>query len=382
MTYRAIGLMSGSSLDGLDIVFAELTEQSGAWQYQIIAADCYQYSNEWQQKLQNAIHLSALDYQLLHTEYGHYLGAEVNRFIDANSLHYKVALIASHGHTTFHVPHQKMTAQLGDGAAIAATTGLPVVSDLRALDVAFGGQGAPIVPIGEQLLLKGYDYYLNLGGIANISFYKDDQYIAYDICAANRVLNLLAAKEGKEYDAGGAMAAKGKVNEQMLQQLNELSHYKEPYPKSLANNFGTDEVFPLIESFSLNTNDALRTYVEHIVKQVTVSIENEKTSKVHHDPAIGENSKLHPEALGSNTRLLATGGGALNTFLMNHLAAQLSPLGIEVVVPNENLVQYKEALIMALIGVLRWRQEYNVLASVTGASRNSIGGAVWIGQEA
>jgi anhydro-N-acetylmuramic acid kinase len=152
--------MSGSSLDGLDIVFAEFTEQGGAWTFEILASDCYAYSPQWAARLKEATTLNALDYQLLHTDYGHYLGSEVNRFIEANGLHYKVGLVASHGHTTFHVPSRKMTAQLGDGAAIAAETGLPVVSDLRALDVAFGGQGAPIVPIGEKLLLKDYSLYL------------------------------------------------------------------------------------------------------------------------------------------------------------------------------------------------------------------------------
>lgn len=354
--------MSGSSLDGLDIVFAELTEQSGNWSYEMLAADCYAYTNEWQERLQNAIHLPALDYQLLHTAYGHYLGQQVNRFIEQHHLHYKVGLISSHGHTSFHVPAQKMTAQLGDGAAIAAETGLPVVSDLRALDIAFGGQGAPIVPIGEKLLLKGYDYYLNLGGIANISFYEGSNYVAFDICAANRVLNLLAAKEGKEYDAGGAMAASGSVHADLLQQLAVLPYYQLPYPKSLANSFGIEQVFPLIESFGLSTADALRTYVEHIVFQIAATI--------------------NPQSAGTNRKLLATGGGALNTFLIQQLSERLTSKDVEVVVPNENLVQYKEALIMALIGVLRWRQEYNVLSSVTGAQRDSIGGAVWIGQEA
>ena len=156
MLYRTIGLMSGSSLDGLDIVFAEFYENACDWNFEIKAADCYEYPAEWKERLQNATSLSALDYQLLHTDYGHYLGKEINRFIEQNNLHYQVGLIASHGHTTFHVPARKMTAQLGDGAAIAAETKLPVVSDLRALDLAFGGQGAPIVPIGEKLLLKDY----------------------------------------------------------------------------------------------------------------------------------------------------------------------------------------------------------------------------------
>lgn len=362
MTYRAIGLMSGSSLDGLDIVFAEFTVNSVTWSYEILAADCYAYSEEWKEKLQSATSLNALDYQLLHTAYGHYLGQQVNQFIDAHELHYRVGLVASHGHTTFHVPQQKMTAQLGDGAAIAAHTGLPVVSDLRALDVAFGGQGAPIVPIGEKLLLKGYDLFLNLGGIANISFYHPDQYVAFDVCPANRVLNLICNKVNKEYDEGGQMAALGNVHEELLKKLNELEYYQQPYPKSLANDFGTDVVYPLIRSFGLTHTDELRTYVEHIVQQLKLAITSRQ------------------QVAGG--KLLVTGGGAFNTFLIQRLSEELAPVGIEVVVPDENLIKYKEALIMALIGVLRWRQEYNVLSSVTGAQRDSIGGAVWIGQEA
>jgi anhydro-N-acetylmuramic acid kinase len=256
-----------------------------------------------------------------------------------------------------------MTAQIGDGAAIAAETGLSVISDLRALDVAFGGQGAPIVPIGEKLLLKEYDMYLNLGGIANISFKHPDNYVAYDICPANRVLNMIAAKDNKEYDAGGQMASLGNVHDGLLKKLNDLSYYQQHYPKSLANNFGTDEVYPLIRSFGLTHFDELRTCVEHIVDQIRNAIQNSKF-------------KIQ------NSKLLVTGGGAFNTFLMNRLSQELQTLNVEVVVPDEKLVKYKEALIMAFIGVLRWRQEYNVLSSVTGAQRDSIGGAVWIGQEA
>ena len=365
MVYKAIGLMSGSSLDGLDIVFVELHENAGEWRFEILAADCYEYNEEWKQKLKNAITLNALDYQLLHTAYGHHLGKEVNRFIENNNLQYQVGLIASHGHTTFHEPAQKMTAQLGDGAAIAAQTNLAVVSDLRALDIAFGGQGAPIVPIGEKHLFKDFQMCLNLGGIANISFNQNDKYIAYDVCPANRVLNMIAAGVHKEYDAGGEMAALGNVHEGLLQKLNALDYYQQPFPKSLANNFGTDEVYPLIHSFGLLHKDELRTCVEHIVLQIKKSIE------------VGSR-----ESGVRNQKLLVTGGGAFNTFLVQRLSAELKALDIEVMIPEENIVKYKEALIMALIGVLRWRQEYNVLASVTGAERDSIGGAVWIGQEA
>lgn len=367
MVYRVIGVMSGSSLDGLDIAFVELHANGGKWTFEIVKADCYPYSDEWIQKLRSAIGLSALEYQLLHTAYGHYIGAAINRFIDENGLHYKVALIASHGHTTFHVPAKKMTAQLGDGAAIAATTSLPVVTDLRAMDIALGGQGAPIVPIGEKLLLGDYDFFLNLGGIANISFKNADGSIAFDVCPANRVLNMLANEAGKEYDEEGAMAEVGKINMQLLSELNELEYYSKPYPKSLANDFGTDIIFPLIKKSGVDTYDGLRTYIEHIVTQIKKPL------------SVFRNGSGLPTP---DSRLLVTGGGAFNTFLINKLSEQLQSLNIEVIVPEENLVKYKEALIMALIGVLRWRQENNVLSSVTGASRDSIGGALWNGQDA
>lgn len=362
MVYRAIGIMSGSSMDGLDLVFTELLEERGQWSFEIIAADCYSYSQDWITKLKAATTLSALDYQLLHAEFGHYLGREVNRFIEEKQLHFKVGLIASHGHTTFHLPAKKMTAQLGDGAALAAVTALPVVSDLRALDVAFGGQGAPIVPIGEKLLFPQYSLFLNIGGIANISFNHKGKYIAFDVCPANRVLNMLAGLKGKEYDEEGAWAASGQVHQPLLDQMNALDYYEQSYPKSLANSFGTDEIFPLIQSYGLEPGDALRTYVEHIVYQVKNAVQQQE--------------------MESEGRLLVTGGGAFNTFLVQRLQEELKNHRIEVVVPSDDIVKYKEALVMALIGVLRWRQEYNVLSSVTGAQRDSIGGAVWIGQEA
>jgi len=372
MVYRTMGLMSGSSLDGLDIVFAEFQENGGKWNYEIIHADCYTYPAEWIERLKNATSLNARDYQLLHVDYGHYLGQQINRFIEENGLQYKVALIASHGHTTFHIPIKKMTAQLGDGAAIASEVQLPVVTDLRAMDAAFGGQGAPIVPVGEKLLLGDYDYFLNLGGIANISV-NADHYIAFDICAANRVLNMLANDTGKEYDKDGEMARQGKLDGGFLEKLNQLDYYKKPYPKSLANDFGTDIVYPLIRKESLSNTDALRTYTEHIAMQ----IKNAITSVKNLTPAT-----RNPQPDTRNPKLLATGGGAFNTFFVDRLKDQLSSLNIEVIIPEKNLVSYKEALIMALIGVLRWREEYNVLSSVTGAKRDSINGALWLGQEA
>jgi len=376
--------MSGSSLDGLDIAYVHLQKKTaaakgpGSWEHTLVHTVCYPYSGGWKQRLATAPGLSALEYQLLHAEYGHYLGEQVLQFIEEFGLHFQVQLIASHGHTAFHRPARRMTAQLGDGAALAAVTRINVVSDLRSMDVALGGQGAPIVPVGERLLLPGYAFFLNLGGIANVSRHGADAaaeaagaaggFVAFDVCPANRVLNSLAALEGRAFDEGGALAGSGRVDAGLLAQLDELPYYNMTYPKSLANEFGTETVLPLVQAAmdkGLRAEDALRTYVEHITRQVGRAVRMLQA---------GAGS-------GAGARLLATGGGAHNSFLISRLREELASVGVEIVVPDPQLTDYKEALIMALIGVLRWREENNVLASVTGAGRDSIGGAVWIGQE-
>ncbi len=363
MIYKGIGLMSGSSLDGLDIAFAEFQETAGKWNFEVKQAACIPYENDWIEKLKNAIDLSASEYLLLHTAYGKYLGEIVNEFIEENHLHHKVNFISSHGHTTFHIPEKRMTHQLGDGAAIAAATKLPVISDLRSMDIAFGGQGAPIVPMGEKLLFPDHHFFLNIGGIANLSVDKGNEIIAFDVCAANRVLNMLAAEKNKDYDEGGTIAASGKTDALLLEKLNSLNYYFLPYPKSLANSFGIDIVYPLIKSFNLTAEDSLCTYVEHICIQIKNS--------------------LHPFFINSDVQqLMITGGGAFNTFLIERLTKHLEEINFEIFVPEENVVKYKEALIMALLGVLRWREQNTVLASVTGASQNSIGGALWLGTDA
>jgi anhydro-N-acetylmuramic acid kinase len=374
MIYNAIGLMSGSSLDGLDIACVEFGEKAGKWDYEIQCAACIEYDEKWTRKLRHAVQLSAKEYQLLDTDYGRYLGEMVNEFVEKFQLEHKINLIASHGHTTFHFPEKRMTHQLGDGAAIAARTQLPVVSDLRSMDIAFGGQGAPIVPLGEKLLFGDYDHFLNIGGIANVSINSkttnnEDSYlnyketIAFDICAANRVLNMLSNEKNKTYDEDGKMASSGKINETLLEKLNALDYYKAAYPKSLANSFGTEIIYPLIKDFNLNTEDSLRTYTEHIAIQVKNSLESQF-------------SKANVQ------KLMITGGGAFNKFLTNRISKRLEEINFEIYIPEDDVVIYKEALIMALLGVLRWREQYTVLSSVTGASRNSIGGALWLGTEA
>lgn len=362
MTYRVIGLMSGSSLDGLDLVFAEISVSGNNWTYRILHADCISYSYEWKDRLQKAASLTAEAYIQLHCDYGHLLGNMVNEFIRKHELEYKVQLICSHGHTTFHHPAAGYTHQLGDGAALAAETGIHVVSDLRNMDVALGGQGAPIVPIGELKLMPQYDYYLNLGGIANLSA-NSRPYIAFDICPANRILNLLAEEEGKPYDDKGLLSESGTLQSGLLEQLRAFPYYKQPFPKSLSNSFGTETVYPLLKQSGFSTADLLRTYTEHIAEEVQNAV-----------------IRVKNDSLQEQKQVLVTGGGAFNDFLIQRLQEKLQTVNTQVVLPEPELIRYKEALIMAFLGVLRWREESNVLQSVTGAARNSIGGAVWMGQ--
>ncbi len=367
MVYRAIGLMSGSSLDGLDIVYAELEESKGNWSYSIPASACVTYTDNWLQQLMTATQISTADFLILHNEYGSYLGEQVNEFVEANGLDHKIQLIASHGHTVFHAPHKRMTMQLGNGAAIAAVTGINTVSGLRAMDIALGGEGAPIVPMGEKLLWPETKYFLNLGGIANLSFHSGDKTLAFDVCAANRVLNMLAADSGKLYDDGGAIAEAGTVHAPLLAALNELDYYKQTFPKSLANEFGISGVYPLVRSYGLSVNDALCTYAEHIAIQIcnAIMLLREK-----------------PISVTAGETMMVSGGGAFNNFLVSRIGVLAANVGVSLFLPGDEIIRYKEALIMALLGILRWREENTVLHSVTGASRSSIGGAVWIGQEA
>jgi anhydro-N-acetylmuramic acid kinase len=360
MQYNVIGLMSGSSLDGLDIAFVHFEETAGKWQFEIQESACIPYSTEWKKNLAASGSLTAKEYLLLHSAYGHYLGSCVNNFLEEKDLSYKVQLIASHGHTAFHLPAQHMTAQLGDGAAIAATTGIRTITDFRSVDVALGGQGAPVVPIGEKMLLPEFDFFLNIGGIANLSA-NSASFIGFDVCPANRILNLLVAKTEKGFDENGNLASKGKVDENLLNRLNAQAYYQLPYPKSLSNEFGLNEILPIVVNENLTMQDALRTYVQHIVIQIVKSLVQLKKGMADRE----------------NLRLLITGGGAHNRFLIEKLKNEMIATGIEAVIPTNDLIDYKEALVIALMGALRWREDINVLCSVTGASKDSINGAVW-----
>jgi anhydro-N-acetylmuramic acid kinase len=359
MTYRAIGLMSGSSLDGVDLVFASFESKGPEWNYSILASECVPYDTAWKTRLREASQLSAFDYLQLHADYGKYLGQLVKTFMESNGLDYKVQLIAVHGHTVFHEPQKGFTHQLGDGSAIAAITGIPIITELRSMDIAFGGQGAPLVPLGEKKLFSDHRFFLNIGGIANVSVHTD-KVIGFDICPANRILNLLAEKAGKEYDDKGELAKSGKVNQSLLDELNALLYYQQPYPKSLSNQFGLDIIAPMLTKYSDSIPDLLCTYTEHIAIQI------------HH--------ALNPFLESSNptpAQLMITGGGAYNDYLIERISHHLPSINIHL--PAKEVIENKEALIMAFLGILRWREEPTVQNSVTGASQESIGGAVWSG---
>lgn len=355
MIYNVIGLMSGSSLDGLDIAFVELTDVRNDWSYVIREAVCVPFEGDLKEQLKYAATLPVPEFLRLHTRLGKWMGEQVNTFIEQYQLHHKVHFIASHGHTVFHEPHHGTSTQIGDGAGIAAITGLTTISDLRNMDVALGGQGAPIVPLVDRMLFKEYPFCLNIGGIANVTV-NTEHPVAFDICPANQLLDHYALKMGHNYDEGGALARGGTVDPKLLEQLNALPYYQQVAPKSLSNDFSA-RLHQLAADSGISVADVLATYIAHIATQVQQALQ------------------AYPQE--APAKMLITGGGAFNTYLIEQLQKALPH--IELVVPEQSLIMHKEALAMGLIGVLRWREEHNVLSSVTGASRNSIGGAVWLG---
>ena len=340
--------MSGTSLDGVDLACCHFSDggDSKRLKWSLMAAETIQYSDEWTQRLSTLEKASAFEYALADVDLGHLYGQIVKAFVDRHNL--KVDYVASHGHTVFHQPHLKLTTQIGDGDSIAAECGLPVVFNFRRMDVALGGQGAPLVPIGDQLLFAEYDACLNLGGIANIS-YGADMRIAFDICPCNMALNLLSRKVGKSYDRDGDTARTGKIIEPLLGQLEKLEYYTLPAPKSLGKEWFAAEMQPLIDNNEHDASDMLRTIVEHIATQIATVV---NSNNIH--------------------TLLATGGGAKNKLLIERLSA-LAP-DCKVTVPQADIIDYKEAIIFALLGYLRLTMRPNCLQSVTGAAYDCIGG--------
>ncbi len=345
--YKVIGAMSGTSLDGLDIAAVDFEFNNGKWDFELVAADTISYITKWENALKNAHGLSGEELTSLNSEYGKFLGNEINHFIQNNNI--VPDLIASHGHTIFHQPEKGYTLQIGNGANIAAITNILTISDFRTEDVAMGGQGAPLVPIGDRLLFSEYDYCLNLGGFANISFEKDGFRLAFDNCPVNFVLNHFAEKQGLPFDKDGNLGRKGKINSELLNSLNQIPYYDIPAPKSLGREWVEKEFFPVLDQFNISDSDKIRTVYEHIAVQINRS-------------------------LSSNKKMLITGGGAFNSFLIERIK---SLSDIEVVIPSKDIINFKEAIIFAFLGVLRINNINNCLASVTGASKDHSGGIIF-----
>ncbi len=348
ITYRAIGLMSGTSLDGLDIAYCTFTRED-RWQFELLTTTTFPYDTDWRNRLRLAHTISGVELAQLHVDLGLLHGTWVKEFVLTHAL--KVDFIASHGHTVFHQPHRGLTLQIGSAAHIAAATGVDVVADFRTTDVAHGGQGAPLVPIGDLWLFGNYPMCLNLGGIANVSVKESLHMEAFDIGLCNMALNHYAEKRGVAYDHDGNLARQGNVNEVVFHQLNELDFFKQSAPKSLGKEFWVSQFLPVVEHAQMNVHDVMRTITEHIAIQIGAALSKREQGD-----------------------MLVTGGGAHNGFLMERIAAHTHH---RVVVPENKIVDFKEALIFAFLGTLRMEGESNALASVTGARRDSVGGAIY-----
>lgn len=343
--------MSGTSLDGLDIAYCSFEFSENIWTFKINEASTLKFPSNIKEKLKFAINMTGLDLMKMHNELGNYIGFSINNFISENRINRnEVNCISSHGHTIFHQPELNLTTQIGNGANISALSYLPVICDFRTTDISLGGQGAPLVPIGDKLLFSKYGYCINLGGIANISFKSSKQRIAYDICPVNLVLNKLSQELGLEYDKGGKIAKTGKVDSELLNKLNSLNYYQKKHPKSLGIEWVESKVFPIINASSNSTQNKLRTFVEHISIQLSKNMNDSKKS------------------------VLLSGGGTFNSFLVQRIKANTDN---EIIIPPNQIIDFKEALIFAFLGVLRLRKETNCLKSVTGASNNNIGGCIY-----
>lgn len=348
--YTIIGLMSGTSLDGLDLVHAKFSlSDEGKWTYKIVFAKTYEYSKSWSDKLKNAPFSNPEKFVQLDVEIATYYAKKINTYLNSSNEDLEIDAIASHGQTIFHQPNIGLTTQLGCGQTLATLTGIKVVSDFRTKDVSLGGQGAPLVPVGERdLFPTDIDAFLNLGGFANITI-KQVQTIAFDICPANLLLNQITQEIDLDYDKNGALGKTATINYQQLEKLNKLSYYSSAPPKSLGSEWLTTEVSPKLKHIE-STLEKLGTAYSHIATQIASVLNQYKVRKV-----------------------MITGGGAKNMFLIESIKKQTST---EILLPSEEIIDFKEALVFGFLGVKKLREEVNCLASVTGASRDSSGGVI------
>ncbi|HMY83372.1 MAG TPA: anhydro-N-acetylmuramic acid kinase [Saprospiraceae bacterium] len=365
--YHGLGVMSGSSLDGIDFALCRFTFDETAdnpiLEWHIVEAETFELSVFWEERLKKAYLASAKELWLAHVTFGKYIGDLANTFM--KRLDIKPNFISSHGHTVFHEPQNHMTLQLGHGAAIAGATGYPVICDFRSTDVALNGQGAPMIPIAENLLFSEYPLCLNIGGIANISARVDSHYIAFDVSPANQVLNKLASLAGQAFDQDGLTARKGILQPELIIALNKMEYFAAPYPKSLDNNWIMKEFYPVIKNFDYSPEDKLNTLCNFIAQRISQELklicQREQTNF-------------------SGKNMLVTGGGAYNQYLMECIAEICrNENGIQVSIPPKTIIEFKEALLMALAGLLRIKNIPNMMKTVTGSMVDNIGGCIYQG---
>jgi anhydro-N-acetylmuramic acid kinase len=349
-SYTIVGVMSGTSLDGVDLALLHFHFDGKKWIFEIGVAETIAYDNQWIDQLKNGANYSENQLSKLNQDYTQLLGKIIFEFIEKQQLK-NIDAVCSHGHTILHQPQNGFTLQIGNLPEIAAICQQKVVCDFRAQDVQLGGQGAPLVPIGDRLLFFEFDYCLNLGGFSNISFAEDGKRIAFDISPVNTVLNFYANQLGLDYDDRGKIAQSGNLNSALFDALNNLDFYQKSFPKSLGFEYVKEVVLPLMESYTMTTEDKMRTFVEHVAFQIANALPVKKG------------------------KLLITGGGAYNDFLIERL--QFYAPEVTITIPEPKVLEYKEALIFGLLGVLKLRNEINVLSSVTGAIKDHSSGVIF-----
>ncbi|EDP97671.1 anhydro-N-acetylmuramic acid kinase [Kordia algicida OT-1] len=347
VVYKVIGVMSGTSLDGIDLAYIHF-EKKETWTFSIVHAETIPYSTSLENQLRDAIHYEKDQLASFDTLYTKYLAETIRRFIQKHNIT-DIDAVCSHGHTILHQPENGITYQIGNQEILAKLIQQKVVCDFRVQDVELGGQGAPLVPIGDELLFPEYDYCLNLGGFANVSFHKEGKRIAYDICPVNIVLNKYAKQLGFEYDDKGKLAKSGAYLLALGAELNQLSYYQQLPPKSLGLEWVQEEIFPRLDAFKRKEIDILRTFTEHIAKQIARSFR-------------------------IRTKVLVTGGGAYNEYLISRIQYHKK---VTIVKPSDKLIEYKEALIFGFLGVLRLRNEVNCLKTVTGSEKDHSSGKIY-----
>ncbi|OIQ28057.1 MAG: anhydro-N-acetylmuramic acid kinase [Bacteroidetes bacterium MedPE-SWsnd-G2] len=350
LKFKVIGVMSGTSLDGIDLAYISFDEKATI-EFEILKAETVSYSDTWKTKLENLVDLNSEELQDLDADYSELLANEIQNFIDTNAIE-EIDFIASHGHTALHRPDLGYTLQIGNQKSISSKLNLPLICDFRVQDVKLGGQGAPLVPIGDLLLFSDFEYCINLGGFANVSFQDNGQRVAYDICPVNIVFNYFSSELGQAFDNSGNLAKSGQLQPSLLDILNSNDYFESSYPKSLGLEWVKSEVFPILINSGYSQIDILRTYCEHIAMQIVNQFNN----------------------VNKKDKVLFTGGGVYNTFLMSRIQDLTEAT---VVIPSNELVEYKEALIFGLLGGLKYLGRNNCLSSVTGASKNHSSGVIY-----